>query len=297
MMAAVFAMQGFGILAGSIVTIIFLSIFKHYGELDINVLDNAWRLVIAFGTIPCLIAIYFRLTIPETPRYTLQVENNIDKGLNDVDFVKTGKKVEPLQNVLVDQSKKASFSEFRKYFSKWKNLKLLVATSVCWFALDVGFYGITLNTSIIYQSIGFGGSFINTTVTTNFAANANNFEVIFNGAIGNLIVAVLGLVPGYWVSVGLIEILGRKKIQIIGFVGLSVTTLILAASYDKLKAYSTVWFVIVFTLMQFFQNFGPNTTTFIYPGELFPTRFRSTCHGISAAMGKLGMHFNSKKSY
>ena len=296
-MAAVFAMQGFGILAGSIVTIIFLSIFKHYGELDINVLDNAWRLVIAFGTIPCLIAIYFRLTIPETPRYTLQVENNIDKGLNDVDFVKTGKKVEPLQNVLVDQSKKASFSEFRKYFSKWKNLKLLVATSVCWFALDVGFYGITLNTSIIYQSIGFGGSFINTTVTTNFAANANNFEVIFNGAIGNLIVAVLGLVPGYWVSVGLIEILGRKKIQIIGFVGLSVTTLILAASYDKLKAYSTVWFVIVFTLMQFFQNFGPNTTTFIYPGELFPTRFRSTCHGISAAMGKLGMHFNSKKSY
>lgn len=41
-------------------------------------------------------------------------------------------------------------------------------------------------------------------------------------------------------------------------------------------------------LANFFQNFGPNTTTFIVPGEVFPTRYRSTAHGISAASGKLG---------
>jgi PHS family inorganic phosphate transporter-like MFS transporter len=33
---------------------------------------------------------------------------------------------------------------------------------------------------------------------------------------------------------------------------------------------------------------GPNTTTFIVPGECFPTRYRSTSHGISAASGKVG---------
>jgi PHS family inorganic phosphate transporter-like MFS transporter len=33
---------------------------------------------------------------------------------------------------------------------------------------------------------------------------------------------------------------------------------------------------------------GPNTTTFVIPGEAFPTRYRSTAHGISAASGKLG---------
>ena len=31
---------------------------------------------------------------------------------------------------------------------------------------------------------------------------------------------------------------------------------------------------------------GP--TTFIIPGECFPTRYRSTCHGLSAASGKAG---------
>lgn len=33
---------------------------------------------------------------------------------------------------------------------------------------------------------------------------------------------------------------------------------------------------------------GPNATTFIVPGECFPTRYRSTSHGLSAASGKLG---------
>jgi len=41
-------------------------------------------------------------------------------------------------------------------------------------------------------------------------------------------------------------------------------------------------------LAQLFFNFGPNTTTFIIPGECFPTRYRSTGHGLSAAMGKIG---------
>ncbi|KAL5592271.1 hypothetical protein FOBRF1_013297 [Fusarium oxysporum] len=33
---------------------------------------------------------------------------------------------------------------------------------------------------------------------------------------------------------------------------------------------------------------SPNTTTFVVPGEVFPTRYRSTSHGISAASGKIG---------
>lgn len=33
---------------------------------------------------------------------------------------------------------------------------------------------------------------------------------------------------------------------------------------------------------------GPNATTFITPAEIFPTRVRSTGHGVSAGLGKLG---------
>ena len=37
-----------------------------------------------------------------------------------------------------------------------------------------------------------------------------------------------------------------------------------------------------------FFNFGPNATTFIVPGELYPSRVRGFAHGVSAATGKLG---------
>lgn len=36
------------------------------------------------------------------------------------------------------------------------------------------------------------------------------------------------------------------------------------------------------------SNFGPNTTTFVIPGEIYPSEVRATCHGLSAACGKLG---------
>ncbi len=44
----------------------------------------------------------------------------------------------------------------------------------------------------------------------------------------------------------------------------------------------------LYVVAQFFFNWGPNTTTFVVPGECFPTRYRSTGHDLSAAMGKVG---------
>ena len=58
--------------------------------------------------------------------------------------------------------------------------------------------------------------------------------------------------------------------------------------YNIILQHSNSTFVFLYCLANFFQNFGPNTTTFIIPGEAFPTRYRSTAHGISAATGKLG---------
>ncbi|RLN03894.1 inorganic phosphate transporter 3 [Panicum miliaceum] len=49
-----------------------------------------------------------------------------------------------------------------------------------------------------------------------------------------------------------------------------------------------VGFIAMYGFTFFFANFGPNATTFIVPAEIFPARLRSTCHGLSAASGKLG---------
>ena len=46
--------------------------------------------------------------------------------------------------------------------------------------------------------------------------------------------------------------------------------------------------MILFGSSYFFTEFGPNTTTFVYPAEIFPLQLRTTSHGIAAATGKVG---------
>ena len=105
-----------------------------------------------------------------------------------------------------------------------------------------------------------------------------------------MILSVAGLIPGYWVSFLFIDSWGRKPIQLMGFTMLTILFCCMGFGYKKLIASNSASkaFVFLYCLANFFQNFGPNTTTFIVPGEAFPTRYRSTGHGISAASGKLG---------
>lgn len=78
---------------------------------------------------------------------------------------------------------RASWSVFLTYFGEWRHLKTLLGTMSCWFLLDVAFYGTNLNQSAILSEIGFS------TVT-------NEYDMIKRNAIGNLIIAVAGYVPG-----------------------------------------------------------------------------------------------------
>jgi PHS family inorganic phosphate transporter-like MFS transporter len=53
--------------------------------------DYCWRLLIGLGALPGAVALYFRLTIPETPRYTMDIERDIQGAAGDVDaFLSTG---------------------------------------------------------------------------------------------------------------------------------------------------------------------------------------------------------------
>lgn len=47
-------------------------------------------------------------------------------------------------------------------------------------------------------------------------------------------------------------------------------------------------FQAMYFLSSFFNQFGPNSTTFLVAAEVFPTPVRASAHGFSAAVGKLG---------
>jgi PHS family inorganic phosphate transporter-like MFS transporter len=87
--------------------------------------------------------------------------------------------------------------------------------------------------------------------------------------------------------VATVDTIGRKTIQLMGFIALTIIFVIIGFAYNQLKSANN-GILAFYILAQFFFNFGPNATTFIVPGECFPTRYRSTAHGFSAASGKVG---------
>lgn len=54
-------------------------------------------------------------------------------------------------------------------------------------------------------------------------------------------------------------------------------------SVKGIKAFQAMYF-----LSSFFNQFGPNSVTFLVAAEVYPTPIRATAHGFSAACGKLG---------
>lgn len=290
-MAAVFSMQGAGQFAAAIVALIVTAGFKSsFTAAKISqcdtvcqmAADRCWRIIIGAGALPAIFALYYRITIPETPRYTFDVAQDIEKADADIKAFTDGEAEGHPDALLRERSKiisspgltqpRASWTDFFQYFSIWRNGSLLFATMASWFFLDLAFYGLGLNNTIVLQAIGYG--------------NSNSiYQSLFNTAVGNLIIVCAGSLPGYWLSVAFMDTIGRRPIQIGGFAILTLLFCVIGFAYNSLSEGALLG---LYVLAQLFFNFGPNTTTFIVPGECFPTRYRSTAHGLSAASGKVG---------
>jgi MFS family permease len=120
------------------------------------------------------------------------------------------------------------------------------------------------------------------------AAGYSIYDKVFKTVSGTAAILMMGYVPGYYFTIALIDWVGRLPIQYMGFTMLVFIYITISVAYDTLLQKNQNALVALFALTQFFANFGPNTTTFIIPAEAFPTKFRSTCHGFSAACGKCG---------
>lgn len=307
--AAVFAMQGVGILvAGAVALVVsraFMLAFPADNFHTNNVLstqpegDFVWRIVLMFGAIPAALTFYWRLKMPETARYTALVKGDHDKAAADMAKVLEkpidsfpistagGESETPKKVVLAPSS---AYGLFSRDFVRIHGLHLVGTTST-WFLLDIAFYSLQLTQKDIYPSIRLLPK----------STEMNAIEEVYLLSKSMLLMALATTVPGYWFTVFLIDRIGRFPIQLGGFILMSIFMAILGFEYEDLRGEkcpsdsrfdycngNPKVFAVLYGLTLFFANFGPNSTTFIVPAELFPARLRSTCHGISAAAGKAG---------
>ncbi|TVU11401.1 hypothetical protein EJB05_44986, partial [Eragrostis curvula] len=292
--AAVFSMQGFGILASSGVTMAVAASFDrftgHRSPQDTpECTDLAWRIILMIGAVPAALTFYWRMAMPETARFTALVEHDVVKATNDIGRVladldlsataEEDKEAASLRRTAPFRSSPSPHTHdlFSRRFLR-RHGKDLFACASAWFLLDIPYYSSTLFQSQVYRQ------------WFPAARRVNAFQEAFNVAKFQAIIAVASTIPGYFAAVLLIDRVGRRRLQMAGFLLMAVFLFALAGPYDRYwRGHATdASYMVLYALTFFFANLGPNTITFIVPAELFPARFRSTCHGISGAAGKLG---------
>ncbi|AHC51229.1 MFS transporter [Sulfolobus acidocaldarius SUSAZ] len=242
--------------------------------------DIAWRVMAGFGAIPAATVIYLRRKVPETPRYSLIAKGDVEEAKKAAQFVGANLQVK-------DNLKTPNSSTKLNIMTSLSNYSLLlIGTAGTWFILDIAFYGTGVYSSSVITPI-FGSPF-SSTITSISEFQSELAKQLFIGGIPYLV----GF-PGYFTAVALIDKLGRKLIQVQGFIvmgilyGIVSLVLLQTGKNISFTIPATVAFIL-YSLTFFFIDFGANTTTFVIPSEVYPTKFRSTGHGISAASGKLG---------
>ncbi|KAK8674191.1 hypothetical protein V6N13_112487 [Hibiscus sabdariffa] len=286
--AAVFAMQGFGILAGGMVAIVVSGAFKvkypsppfekNPNGSTVPEADYVWRIILMFGALPALLTFYWRMKMPETARYTALVAKDAKQAAADMSKVLCVDLEEEGQQEKPKEKKQSDFGLFSGQFLRKHGLHLLGTTST-WFLLDIAFYSQNLFQKDIFTAIGWIPK----------AKTMNAIEEVYRIARAQTLIALCSTVPGYWFTVALIDKMGRFRIQLMGFTFMTLFMFALAIPYHHWTLpHNRIGFVVMYSLTFFFSNFGPNATTFVVPAEIFPARLRSTCHGISAASGKAG---------
>jgi PHS family inorganic phosphate transporter-like MFS transporter len=106
---------------------------------NLDSVDAIWRILIGLGCVPGVIGLFFRLTIPETPRFTMDIERNIDRATHDITNVVGGQNEDVDEEAFIQRidTPRASWADFCAHFSQRKNLRILFGTAYSWFALDV----------------------------------------------------------------------------------------------------------------------------------------------------------------
>ena len=263
-----FAMQAVGILLGAVVGVIVLNLLP---EVD------SWRWMLGFGVVPALAIIFLRRHVPESPRWLAR--NGQEEEAADVAGQLVGHPVEvtPLDKENISPVPEGIKAFIQPELFKKGLRRRTIFTAVPWFLMDIATYGVGIFTPTLIAAIAITGGDATFITDDIVSTEATALLDIF-------------LPLGFLLAILFVDRLGRVKLQVIGFAGMTVALVLLALAEglpgggDK----HIPMVAIGFAMFNLLMNAGPNATTFALPAEVFPQDVRAAGHGFAAACAKLG---------
>ncbi|WP_201150103.1 MFS transporter [Cyanobacterium sp. IPPAS B-1200] len=273
MVIGAFAFQAIGTVVGALIGIIVINYFQSvYPETPIFAVHYAWRIMLGMGALFGILVGILRLKfLLESPFY------HINRG----EYEKASQSASILlekEIIITAETEPIKDQEVLNYgalFSSKYRINTLFA-SLPWFLQDIATYGIGIFTPAIITFLALN--------------NESDFFVQqIKSAQGAMVVDSF-LILGFILAILLINKLGRIFLQVIGFVGMAVGLFLLGiSSFFPAQSFSNIGLILGgFFLFNLFMNGGPNSTTFLLSGEVFPSSIRASGAGFAGAIAKAG---------
>ncbi|SDM24139.1 MFS transporter [Allokutzneria albata] len=239
------------------------------GRFVVPTMDEGWRWAQVLTALPVLMLLWWRRSLPESPRYLLangraeEAERVVAAFERETERA-TGAPLPPVAVSLSEEStvqaaRKVGLGSALRFLWSGPMARRTAITWLLWFVITFSYYGFFswIPTLLVQQGI---------TVTKSFEFS---------------IVIYLAQVPGYFSAAWLGERLDRKNTIALYLAGSAVSAFWLSQMTDP------VMIMVSGAVLSFFLN-GTYAGLYSYTPEVFPTWVRASGTGLSSAFGRVG---------
>ena len=228
---------------------------------------DGWRIVQILSALPILMLLWWRRSLPESPRWLIQRGRSAEAA-SEVDRIEAAlsdderARLAHLETVELPRAAAAQGGTFAKNLAALWSPQMARTTLmlwVLWIAITFSYYGFFtwIPTLLVKQGM---------TITKSF---------------GYSIVIYLAQIPGYYSAAFVSEKLDRKWTIVTYMVLGGVSAWLMS------NARSDAAITLAGISLSFFMN-GTYAAIYAYTPELYPTSFRTTGMGVASAFGRIG---------
>ncbi len=275
MVIGAFSFQAVGALLGAITGVAVIQLFRLLypdpDQMAQMAIHYAWRWMLGVGLLLAIAVAILRLSFSlESPQYLISRGEYAKAAAAATQLLER-----PITLTAAVEPPPSEPPTYGALFST-EHRRGLILASAPWFLQDIATYGLGIFTPVLIAALAF--------------AEEPDLMVRELNAAQAAAAVDLVLILGFLCAILLIERLGRIRLQIIGFLGMAVGLSLLAgSSFLVAGSRSAILIVLLgFGIFNLMMNAGPNATTFLLSGELFPTAIRATGSGFAAAFAKTG---------
>lgn len=220
---------------------------------------EAWRWMLGLGAVPAIILVVGMLPLKESPRW-LAIQGRQDEARSVLRRARnTEQEVDDEMRAIEDakQHEEAGWGELKR---RWVRPLLIVGIGLAIGQQIVGINTIIYYAPTIMQSTGFGAA---TAIAATVGIGVVN--VLFTG-----------------VALVVIDRVGRKKLLLMGLVGMAVSLLILGLGFALPTSSGATAAVTFIGLLLYIASFGASfgVVLWVILPEIFPTRIRGVAMSL-----------------